>query len=368
MLRLLALAAVLLGGCGPSLAVIQARPSDAVVPADDVERGAELHRFRAADGLWGYVDADGAVRVPARFDGAAPFEGGRATVQVDGLFGAIDPDGRLVVDPVYDELGAFAGNRARVGLGPVAERRYGYVGPGGEVVVAVTLPWASVYQDDVSVVRRRVGELRGLEEVLTRLGMVEGSYGYSLIDTQGRVLNDLPFPSVTAFSEGLAAFQTSRAGDRWGYIGVDGRVAIEPTFDGPAFRFTEGLARVGRDGRLGFVDRDGRFVISPTYEAAGPFSEGLAAVAVDGRWGYVDRTGARAIAPQFTDAGEFSEGLAAVAVDGRWGYADTTGAVVIAPAYRRADPFRGGVATVYEGGRPLLIDRAGRRITPADGR
>ena len=50
------------------------------------------------------------------------------------------------------------------------------------------------------------------------------------------------------------------------------------------------------------------------YDDIGDFSEGLARVCREGKYGFVDKTGREVVSCQYDDAGDFSEGLARVEV------------------------------------------------------
>lgn len=54
--------------------------------------------------LWGYMDAQGAMMIPARYSYAGAFACGRAAVVQDGRWGVIDAGGAWVVSPEYDAL------------------------------------------------------------------------------------------------------------------------------------------------------------------------------------------------------------------------------------------------------------------------
>src|SRR6266566_2824595 len=46
-------------------------------------------------GKWGYIDRNGSVRIPRRFDSASAFREGLAVVQVDAKCGFIDHSGKI---------------------------------------------------------------------------------------------------------------------------------------------------------------------------------------------------------------------------------------------------------------------------------
>lgn len=60
--------------------------------------------LRPGSGLWGYCDAEGEMRIAARFSHAGSFINGRAVVVLEDGYGVIDTEGDLVVAPEYDHL------------------------------------------------------------------------------------------------------------------------------------------------------------------------------------------------------------------------------------------------------------------------
>ncbi len=88
--------------------------------------------------------------------------------------------------------------------------------------------------------------------------------------------------------------------------------------------FSEGLARVERDGKYGFIDKTGQEVITLKYDDTGLFfSDGLARVELNGKWGFIDKRGKEVIPFKYDyakDYGEHLSDLAAVELNGKWGF------------------------------------------------
>jgi hypothetical protein len=111
--------------------------------------------------------------------------------------------------------------------------------------------------------------------------------------------------------------------------------------------FSNGLAKIMVDGKIGFIDKNGKTFIKPTLKDAGRFSENLAPFeSKNGKWGYIDRSGKIAIEPQFDWALIFRQGLALVNVGEKWGFIDPTGKIVIEPQFDAAGSFSEGLARV----------------------
>jgi len=191
-----------------------------------------------------------------------------------------------------------------------------------------------------------------------------------------------------------------RLRDRWGYLGLDGRLKISPSFDEAGF-FLDGRAIVGvipdnlrefapkegeewaarsglirrrRSMRWGYIDPDGKFVVEPRFMAAQYFNEGVAAVCCggtyaddtnayfgieNGKWGYIDRDGNMVIAPRFTFARAFWNGFAGVAVENKaaattervrnqwkWNFIDHKGVILCDQHFDDVANFENGMAPV----------------------
>ena len=360
----LALIALILGGCAVARVDLAPAPSTAEVSAAEAARGQELFPI-VVGGVWGYIDAGGETVIEPQFSAARDFSEGRAAARSRVRWGYIRPDGTWATEPVYASVGDFSDGRGLVGKGRAGDRLYGYVDAAGAEVVAPVLPYALPYSEGLALVRLTADDRTGVQEFLARIGALPSATGFAFLDREGRVAFEVPGVGAASFSDGLAPFETDRGLFRstaWGYLDASGEVAIAPELDGPAFRFSEDLARVARGGRLGFIDAEGAFAIEPAYSLAFPFSGGLAPVQVDGRWGYIAASGEVVIAPRFLSALAFSDGLAPVQTAEGWGYIDRSGAFVIPPQYARAEPFARGLARVYAGRSMRYITASGETV------
>ncbi len=87
----------------------------------------------------------------------------------------------------------------------------------------------------------------------------------------------------------------AKSGDKWGYIGEDGKFRIEPQFD-CAYPFDEnvnGNAAVSNESGYGFINSKGEFTVEPKFRLASYYSDnGFSAVTDnDGYMLYVDSKG-----------------------------------------------------------------------------
>ena len=268
----------------------------------------EFKRFEK-NGKYGFkVASMGEIIIPLKYDFAAPFSEGLASVKLNGKWGFIDKTGKEVIPLKYDAAGDFS---------------------------------------------------EGLVDVRLN-GILNGKF--SFIDKTGKEAIPLKYDDAGSFSEGLAVVRIgSRYGGKYGYIDKTGKEVIPLKYD-DACGFSEGLANVKLNGRYGFIDKTSKEVIPLKYDAAGNFSDGLARVKLNGKWGYVDKTGKEVIPLKYDDAWLFSEGLASVKLNGKWGFIDKTGKEVISLKYDYAYPFNGGKATIELNEEWFYIDKNGNRI------
>lgn len=122
------------------------------------------------------------------------------------------------------------------------------------------------------------------------------------------------------------------------------RWAIAPLYEDASRYFSENMAAVQLNGRVGYIDIYNRFVITPRFDANDgllAFSQGLSAVKMDGKYGFIDKTGAFIIEPQYEWAENFTENLiAAVKKDGKVGAIDLLGEEILPFKYLTEEVMR----------------------------
>src|SRR5690606_24204982 len=79
---------------------------------------------------------------------------------------------------------------------------------------------------------------------------------------------------------------------------------IEPQYEF-ASEFSEGLASIQIDGKVGVIDRSGKVIVQPKYDRVHPFIEGFATVELNGRYGFIDREGNEITSPRYDYAVNF---------------------------------------------------------------
>lgn len=141
---------------------------------------------------------------------------------------------------------------------------------------------------------------------------------YAFIDKTGKVVIDSGFKMIGEFSDELAPVVFN---NKVGYIDKTGKVVIEPRFDW-AGKFYHGYAMAELDGKRGFINKSGKIIIEPQFNDISlfdDFPDDLVPVELGRKWGFSDKNGKMVIEPQFDDAGNFFDNLAPVKKNDKWG-------------------------------------------------
>lgn len=287
-------------------------------PPTPIEKS-ELFPYQDRDTrMWGYLDQDAKIVIPAKFEFADLFINGLGMVEDEGLAGYIDAKGQWVIAPRYvldpDFPGDIAARPFWGGLAAVRTRSgekavWGFIDKTGE--------WAILPRFEGEDGFALIGDFRD-----DRAWFAKGKrFGY--LDPEGNVAIEPTFDAVNDFSEGLAGVLFD---DEWGAIDTQGKLRIRPDFDGIG-TFSQGLCAAKKDDQWGYIDRKGAWVIQPKYAAARPFSEGLAPAHNGDAWGYINPQGQYVIDPKFDEAWPHEHGLASIEIDSKRKYIDSNGKV-----------------------------------------
>ena len=255
------------------------------------------------NGLWGYADSSGPLRIDCRYGFAQPFERGLSIARGRGGFGVINLEGDTVVPFEYEHVYSSACGY--------------YVG--------------------------------------------KDSSGYAILNTKTKQRQAVPYEFLLAFDKGgLAAFSQN---NRWGYVDTNGMVVIPATYE--LFRSFKGapLTMVGDRGKVGVINRAGHLVMPLFCDGAGICQEERIAVQRNDNWGYLSLNGQLVIPMIYHNARAFNENRAAVAYRRGWGYIDRAGKLVIPMVYKHVSDFKQGVAAVETDSGWQLIDTSGVVLT-----
>lgn len=328
------------------------RDGNIIVPClyDALEYPADNRILAVKDGLMGHLDMHGNVAIPISYHMTGSFSEGMAPVfvAIDSFSGActfIDTIGKQLFPPIYQNVMPFYEGYAPVRL----YDRWGLIDKNGHEVLTAKYEMLTLNRD---------GHFFAGDE-----------YGMALFDYSMQPLTPFVYSDVGYFFDGRVS--VSRDG-KYGFLDERGYEVIPCQYD-EVSPFTLGRAKVRLGNHCGIIDTLGNIILPIEYDDEIPmggkytYSDSLALVEKDGRMGYVDLDGKLAIPFYFDQAFPFSEGLAVARHKGLWGYIDTKGEVYIPFIFDYASPFSFGLAEVIYYGNISNIDFRGRCVKNCNG-
>lgn len=327
------------------------------------------------DGLWGFIDTDGNVVVPLKYQEVFPYQDGLAVVRLGRLYGYVNSLGEEVIKPQYDLAESFS-----EGYGIVSDgEKMGAINPQGDVVIPLEYDTMGSFTEGAAVVAKNGSynfvrpngstvipgpTMRYAESYRSGIAYVETLTGMCYyVNQKGNFLFYKQYDWIGAFEGGYAV---ATQGNRFYILNAQGNQAVSSFFSAAA-DLGNGYLSVTSNSNTGFYDKsNGKLLISPSVDILMPPSEGLMLAIEDGMYGYLDSNLNKKIAYKFSYAEEFSEGLAIIRKNDMFGYIDQTGKTVIACEYDGASAFHDGLATVRIGRYFGCINQAGELVVPAE--
>ena len=198
--------------------------------------GDGLAPARAAERIYGFIDAHGQWVINPQYYGVHSFTEGLAAVQAteNGAWGYLDRRGRLAIPARYWRAGEF-----HAGLAPVEQfGKSGFIDRTGAWVIAPRFEDAGLFSAEGLApvqVERRAGP----------------TWGFA--DRAGNLTLPVQYEAARAFNEGFAP---AKVAGKWGFIDAKGHWAVSPQFD-ELERLEHGWARAMQGDRFGYVNAKG---------------------------------------------------------------------------------------------------------------
>ncbi|MBK8338630.1 MAG: WG repeat-containing protein [Flavobacteriales bacterium] len=225
------------------------------------------------------------------------FACGLAPVKVSEKWGFMNTEGKLTVPAKYDKVDAFDGCHTVV---EIAKKKYILSSDGKESPLA-----------DANVV-----DVKSFVDGLAPFVTADKKHGF--MDGDQKVVIPAQFMGVGYFSDGLA--WAKDAGKKVGFIDKSGKWVIEPKFDAATdFDPVSGMARVKSGDATFYVDKAGKEMRVSDATGMEAFRDGLAEGKRGDLIGFFDKTGTWVIEPKYQGARKFKNGHCAVKQGELWG-------------------------------------------------
>ncbi|MCT4636159.1 MAG: WG repeat-containing protein [Bacteroidales bacterium] len=209
-------------------------------------------KIYSTQNLYGYINKQGRLIIPNKFDYAKSFSQGLAVVRQypQKKMGYINKSGEFIINPEFKFARSFSEGFAAV----LINNKYGFINKEGEVVIQPTY--------------KEVGDFN------EGLAWVEKDNKYGFINTKGEVVIDFKYDFVTDFSEGLVAVgKGDYINNKWGFINAKGEQIIDLKFikELNDLKFKHGLCVVSvnikvngtTETRTGYINKKGEWIYQP---------------------------------------------------------------------------------------------------------
>lgn len=295
------------------------------------------------------------------------YSNGLSAYYENGSWGFVSPGGKVVIAPTFEEVSDFDGKFALV----KQNGKWGVIDKTGKFVHACDFDSISMFEDGVAMAEKdglrsylyedgkqkvlpTAYEFYPFSDGFTRIkDRKNGKWGYA--DAKGVIRINPRFDSATDFNAGLAvvtlgdkAYSVNKAGDR---------KALSFMPDTSLVVFSNGAGYFkNAKGNYSFFTRGFR-VIPGEFSEVNDFSDDLARVKdQNGLTHYLDENGQKVLSlKEWADAGDFNEGKAWVRKNGKYGYVNTQGRLVVDTLFSYASDFNSQLAYVAKGQRQGVI-------------
>ncbi len=253
---------------------------------------------------WGYINENGKVLIPYQFLNAGRFEDGIAMAQnMDGTHVYIDTDGTVLFQSPFTYSFSPSGGA----ICGILDGLYGYCDTEGSMLIAPRFEMAFDFHEGYAAVKSN------------------GKWGF--ITGDGSFAVKPAFDSAGDMKNGHAV---CRLYSGYGIVSANGTKKTSFDFDYIGAPDENGWYPAKRGSVLGYINTKGTWMLKTEYDFCYPFTNGVARVFKDGLWGFIDKNGNELIAPSFIDLGVYKNGIAPFSTDGLlWGFLSLT--TTIAP-------------------------------------
>lgn len=355
--------------------------------------------------LWGFVNPERRIVIPCMYDNAAPFSDGLALVELNHKYGYINSKGETVIPFKYDRAQPFNQGRAKVetifGKKTDGQFKAGYINTTGKFVIPKQYLGLSSFRDSIAkfwngtlqgyinwqgdtlvsphyAYSNRFSEGRALVSTTPpryepKLGKVIFATAH-YIDLQGNIRFTIRNAAAESYANGLALI-VAQAGDTTQamyFINKQGKKVLDVSQYGLVSGFSEGLAAVVKQGKIGFINTQGKLVIpcqytlNPNWQRQKAkrrmprFIDGLAAVILPNKgWNLIDPKGKPQLKASYQYLQVVSKDQILANKNGRWGIIRPSGQVILPLHYDAVKPFKNGLALVRQGNRFFYVDTEG---------
>lgn len=370
------------------------------------------------DGLWGYINDNGKVKIDFTYSYATAFQNGLAIVaNAESKFGVINKRGKAEIDLLYDSItlsdGVFIGkldnkyfvlnkNGKQLG-GEFSKINYFEEGYG----IAYDLSDTQVYtyyliNDKGKIEFTLPSNTRGF---LTNgyLGVVDANSNYALYNLNGKKLIDFNYAYLFVVGKYIIAGKIINDEIQYGLIKFNEKTIVDYIYDDIDYDDYYQIIYVEKDNKYGVITTQGKTVVNCNYNGVIRLSEKIYAVLVqntdntltismlnekgkdagqlennfgsvsfcngyiavvndDGKFGLMNENGKIKISYGYDYLGVYSDKLVSYKSNGKYGCLNIRGKVKIPAEYDNSLVFIDGLAVAEKDGKVGIINKRNKAV------
>lgn len=298
----------------------------------------------------GIIDREGKEIVPAIYqwlDYVQSFSEGLVAMPLNHKYGFIDTNGNVVIPFKFEKVEPFVNGVAKVWPD---WHHVGYINKKGQEII----PADFAPMDHANLRRYFEKYIIGLKDSV-----------YHVFDFSGNEIARLTYEYLWPLYEKEKSFIVSMK-NKWGILDSNLILKIPIEYESIETIFRDKLI-VRKRGKVGIINYDGKSFVPSIYTSISGFMDNqfnysLALVEIKNKFGVINSRGKLIIPAKYEEIGEYHYGLAVVKQKGKYGYVNQHGKEIIAPIYTEAKLYDGYSAEVILNGESFKIDHLGKRL------
>lgn len=252
---------------------------------------ARVHK-KYSDETVHFIDKHGKIKFSIKGSCNADFTEGLVPIMIDGYYGYINTEGNLAIPPKYDFACSFHDGLALV----YSNNKNGFINRHGKNIIKM-----------VSTQKIRYSDFSDGRAIVLKVGENNYKYRYGFIDTTGRYIVRPEYLDLTDFHDGIAAFyahsnlkHSRKAHAKQtcysrGLIDKNGHIIYETkNLKYQYYYFNDGVAVIHTQngyGKCGLISQTGKIILKPKYDIIWDFENGLAVVTHNKKKFLIDPSG-----------------------------------------------------------------------------
>jgi predicted alpha/beta superfamily hydrolase len=301
---------------------------------------------------WGFIDKTGNQITPIKYSFIADFNrGGFAYCTYNGKYGWLNSKGVEIVPTIYTSTSSFTTGYFKMFTGDsvlffdtlgnkiTQEAVQNMSNARGEFTLIKTGEKYGLKDESGKIITKRL--YNSINQFRDDYAVVSIDNKYGVIDKNGNEVIPLIYNNITGIYDNVAIFLLN---DKYGIMDISGKILVQPSY-GQMARYHNDLFLATLNSQKSIIDKNGNEIVqADKYSSIEFVSEGLAKVGLNGKYGFIDTVGNEVIPLQYEETDFFEDGLAGITINNKQGFIDKTGKIVIQPKYGYIDgSFENGI-------------------------